>query len=145
MKAKYALRAMCELARVDGQRLSARTLAERSHVPGKFLETILVELRQAEFIDSRRGQQGGHALARPAGQIAIGDVIRAIDGPLAPVRCASVTAYQRCTDCPNPDDCNLRALMREARDALSQVLDQRSLRDFANSATPSPVPHGETP
>lgn len=150
MKAKYALRAMCELARGDlapgnGRRLSARTLAERSHVPGKFLESILVELRQADFIDSRRGQLGGHALARPAEQIAIGDVIRAIDGPLAPVRCASVTAYQRCTDCPDPDACNLRALMREARDALSQVLDQRSLRDFANSVPRLLAPHGEMP
>jgi DNA-binding IscR family transcriptional regulator len=63
----------------------------------------------------------------------VGDLIRAIDGPLAPVRCASVTAYAPCRDCPDPDACALRALMREARDALSRVLDRRSLREFAAS------------
>ncbi len=131
MKAKYALRAMRELALSGENRLQAHELAERSRAPGKFLEAILVDLRQAGFIDSRRGQRGGHTLARAAEQIMIGDVIRAIDGPLAPVRCASVTAYEPCRDCPNPDACELRALMRETRDALSQVLDHRSLREFA--------------
>jgi Rrf2 family protein len=131
MKAKYALRAMRELALSGGNRLQAHELAERSRTPGKFLEAILVDLRQAGFVDSRRGQHGGHSLARAAEQIMIGDLIRAIDGPLAPVRCASVTAYEPCRDCPNPDACELRALMRETRDALSQVLDHRSLREFA--------------
>ncbi len=157
MKAKYALRAMCALARAEAGRLrpgtaaphpsapglspllsrrgrlQARTIAEHSGAPGKFLESILVDLRQAGFIDSRRGQKGGHALARPADQIMVGDLIRAIDGPLAPVRCASVSAYQPCADCRDPDACSLRALMREARDALSHVLDRRSLRELALS------------
>lgn len=137
MKAKYALRALGELARSDA-RLHAHALAERSRTPGKFLESILVDLREAGFIDSRRGAQGGHALARPAEQIMVGDVIRAIDGPLAPVRCASVSAYEPCRDCPDPDACAVRALMRESRDALSHVLDRRSLREFAAwSATPA--------
>ncbi|MGH8080563.1 MAG: RrF2 family transcriptional regulator, partial [Lysobacter sp.] len=104
---------------------------EHSGAPSKFLESILVDLREAGFVDSRRGQKGGHALARPADQIMIGDLIRAIDGPLAPVRCASVSAYQPCADCPDPDACSLRSLMREARDALSSVLDRRSLRELA--------------
>ncbi len=131
MKAKYALRAMRELALSGENRLQAHELAERSRTPGKFLEAILVDLRHAGFVDSRRGQHGGHTLARAAEQIMIGDVIRAIDGPLAPVRCASVTAYEPCRDCPDPDACELRALMRETRDALSGVLDHRSLREFA--------------
>lgn len=133
MKAKYALRTMTALARSGDARVQARQLAERCRVPAKFLETILVELRQAGFVQSRRGQQGGHALARAAEDIRIGDVIRAIDGPLAPVRCASVTAYEPCRDCPDPDACALRALMRESRDALSRVLDGRSLREFADA------------
>jgi Rrf2 family protein len=143
MKAKYALRAMCALARAEGGRLAdsayaprhgrlqARAIAEHSGAPGKFLESILVDLREAGFIDSRRGQKGGHALARPADQIMVGDLIRAIDGPLAPVRCASVSAYQPCADCAGPDACSLRSLMREARDALSSVLDRRSLHELA--------------
>ncbi|QWP77305.1 Rrf2 family transcriptional regulator [Lysobacter sp. K5869] len=140
MKAKYALRAMCALARAEGGRaapaprhgrLQARAIAEHSGAPSKFLESILVDLREAGFILSRRGQKGGHTLARPADQIMVGDVIRAIDGPLAPVRCASVSAYQPCADCADPDACSLRALMREARDALSNVLDRRSVRELA--------------
>ncbi|MFD0726525.1 RrF2 family transcriptional regulator [Lysobacter brunescens] len=133
MKAKYALRTMTALARSGDARVQARQLAERCRVPAKFLETILVELREAGFVQSRRGQHGGHALARAAEEIRIGDVIRAIDGPLAPVRCASVTAYEPCRDCPDPDACALRALMRETRDALSRVLDGRSLREFADA------------
>ncbi|WP_119718456.1 RrF2 family transcriptional regulator [Cognatilysobacter tabacisoli] len=136
MKAKYALRALGALANSDGERLQARAIAERSGAPEKFLEAILVELRDAGLVESRRGQQGGHALSRPAEAIRIGDVIRAIDGPLAPVRCASVTAYRACAECPEPDACALRALMRDARDALAGVLDGRSLRDFAGVDAP---------
>lgn len=137
MKAKYALRAMSELARAGSQRLQAHDLAQRCSAPGKFLETILVDLRLAGYVDSRRGQCGGHTLAKPAEAIMIGDLIRAIDGPLAPVRCASVTAYEPCRDCPDPASCALRALMRETRDALSSVLDRRSLRDFASMPDPA--------
>lgn len=131
MKAKYALRALSALAQADGARLQARTLAERSGTPEKFLEAILVELRDAGLVDSRRGPSGGHALAKPAARIMLGDVIRVIDGPLAPVRCASVTAYKACPECPDPDACGLRAVMREARDALSRVLDGVSVDALA--------------
>lgn len=145
MKAKYALRAMCALARSGEERLQAHELAQRSRVPGKFLETILVDLRGAGFIDSRRGQRGGHALTREPERIMIGDLIRAIDGPLAPVRCASVTAYEPCRDCPDPEACALRALMRESRDALSQVLDRRNLRDFAEADALAATGHPAVP
>ncbi len=138
MKAKYALRAMSELARSEQALLQAHELAAGGRAPGPVRGNILVELRGAGFVESRRGQRGGHRLARPSEDIMIGDLIRTIDGPLAPVRCASVTAYEPCRDCPDPDACALRALMRESRDALSRVLDSRSLRDFANAdATPA--------
>lgn len=127
-KAKYGLRAMCALTRLaPGEWLQARAIAERAGVPGKFLEAILVDLRRAGFVESRRGQQGGHALARPAAEIMVGDLIRAIDGPLAPVRCASMTAYEPCADCRDPERCAVRSLMRETREALCSVLDRRSL------------------
>ena len=136
MKAKYALRALATLAEGPEDRLQARALAGRSGVPSKFLEAILVELRDAGLVDSRRGPSGGHALARSADRIMLGDVIRVIDGPLAPVRCASVTAYRACPECPDPDACTLRAVMREARDALSRVLDGVSVRALATNALP---------
>jgi len=127
-KAKYGLRAMCALQASDSRWLQARAIAARANVPEKFLEAILVELRRAGFVESRRGHLGGHALARPADQIMIGDLIRAIDGPLAPVRCASMTAYEPCSDCGDPEHCAVRELMRETRAALSGVLDQCSLK-----------------
>ncbi|MFT4180066.1 MAG: Rrf2 family transcriptional regulator [Thermomonas sp.] len=134
-KAKYGLRAMCELAALPpGAWLQAHAIAERASVPGKFLEAILVDLRRAGLVVSRRGAQGGHALARPAEAMMVGDLIRAIDGPLAPVRCASMTAYEPCSDCVDPQTCAVRALMRETREALCSVLDQRSLAALSQQA-----------
>jgi len=126
-KAKYGLRAMCALQGGEGRWMQARAVAARANVPEKFLEAILVELRKAGFVESRRGHLGGHALAKPAGEIMVGDLIRAIDGPLAPVRCASMTAYEPCSDCRDPEHCAVRELMRETRAALSGVLDHYSL------------------
>lgn len=131
MKAKYALRALCALAQRPERVQPARTLAVEARIPEKFLESILVELRNAGFIQSRRGLQGGHTLARPATEILLGDIIRVIDGPLAPLRCASLTAYKPCDDCPDPERCALRDLMADVRVAMSGVLDQRSLQSLA--------------
>lgn len=129
-KAKYALRALCALALAPEQ-LQARRIAQEAKVPEKFLETILVELRNAGLVCSRRGTVGGHSLARPAEQIMVGDIVRVIDGPIAPIRCASVTAYKPCDDCVDPPTCALRLLMGDVRDAMSDVIDRRSLRDLA--------------
>lgn len=136
MKAKYALRALCALAQAYPQLLQARRIAVETKVPEKFLEAILVDLRKAGIVASTRGVGGGHALARPATDVMVGDVIRVIDGPLAPIRCASVTAYKPCPECPHPESCALRFLMADVRDAMSGVLDQRSLAQFAQAADP---------
>ena len=137
-KAKYGLRAMCALHGSDSRWLQAHAIARRANVPEKFLETILVELRRAGFVESRRGHLGGHALARPADQIMVGDLIRAIDGPLAPVRCASNSAYEPCADCIDPEHCAVRDLMRETREALSGVLDRHSLLTLSQRADSEP-------
>lgn len=129
MKAKYALRALTTLARHDGKPLAAHQLAEQARVPERFLEVILVDLRRAGYIASKRGLQGGHQLAKAPEQIGLGDLIRAIDGPLAPIRCASLTAYRACSDCPDPDACATRVLMTDVRNAIADVLDRRTLRD----------------
>ncbi len=131
MKAKYALRALMVLAQPGRDLTPARVLAVDADVPEKFLEAILVELRHAGFVQSRRGLLGGHSLARPAEQIRLGDVIRCIDGPLAPIRCASVTAFAPCEDCPDPDRCAIRDLMSDVRNAMARVLDHRTLRDLS--------------
>lgn len=129
---------MCALPRAVDAPLQARVIAAQADVPEKFLEAILVDLRRAGFVRSQRGKAGGHALAKPADQIFVGDLIRAIDGPLAPVRCASVTAYAPCADCKDPDTCAVRGLMREVRAALASVLDTctlQTLRDRSDAAS----------
>ncbi len=132
-KAKYALRALCTLSLAQPEQLQARRIAQDADVPEKFLETILVELRKAGLVNSRRGTVGGHSLARPAEQIMVGEIIRIIDGPIAPIRCASVTAYEPCADCIDPAACALRGLMGDVREAMSSVIDHRSLHQLAHA------------
>jgi Rrf2 family protein len=131
-KAKYALRALAVLTRAYPEVVPAKRLAREAAVPEKFLESILVELRNAQVIASKRGTVGGHTLARPAEGLMVGDIVRILDGPIAPIRCASVTAFEPCSDCPDPDRCALRLLMGEVRDAMSEVIDRRSLRQLSD-------------
>lgn len=134
-RAKYGLRAMALLATKcpQGGTLPASELAQFGHIPTKFLEAILLDLKRRGFVSSRRGKAGGYALARPAAEILVGDLIRALDGPLAPIPCASLTAFRPCTDCVDPAACGIRRLMRQVRDAISDVLDRTNLADFAVS------------
>jgi Rrf2 family protein len=136
-KAKYALRALCALARTEAGYMQARDIAQDAQVPEKFLETILVELRNASLLESKRGARGGHRLARPAEQINIGEIIRTIDGPLAPIPCASHTRYRPCDDCVDPARCALRLLMVDVRTAMSDVVDTRTLRELSEASGPS--------
>jgi Rrf2 family protein len=138
-KAKYALRALSTLALAEPAQLQARRIAQEAKVPEKFLEAILVELRNAGIVSSRRGTIGGHSLAKPADEIMVGDIVRIIDGPIAPIRCASVTAYQPCADCIDPQTCALRDLMGDVRDAMSAIIDKRSLRELAQATLTPPA------
>ncbi len=130
MKAKYALKALIHMARQDKPALPSKQIAEAEDIPQKFLDNILQELRQNGIVDSKRGIFGGYFLARKPGDIFLGDIIRIIDGPLAPIRCASLTAYQKCDDCRDETACSLRHLMLDVRNAMSGVLDGRSLEDL---------------
>jgi Rrf2 family protein len=134
MKAKYALRALATLALNAPGQMPAARIARDAGVPGKFLETILVDLRKAGLVESRRGTRGGHRLLREPERITLGEVVRIVDGPIAPIRCASVTAYRPCSDCPDPARCSVRLLMGEVREAMSGVIDHRSLAQFARDS-----------
>jgi Rrf2 family protein len=131
MKAKYALRALIVMARSEKKMLASKAIAQVADVPQKFLENILQDLRNEGFVDSRRGIFGGFFLAKPSSEIMMGDLIRRIDGPLAPIRCASLTAYQKCDDCADENACEIRKTMIEVRKAISGVLDSKSLRELA--------------
>ena len=133
-KAKYALKALLALAQTPhGELLQGGEIAVRENIPKKFLDLILLELRKHRLIDSVRGKRGGYIMLRPANKITIGDIIRIVDGPLAPIACASVTAYRRCKDCKNESACMVRFMMRNVRDAASDILDQMTLADAAEA------------
>jgi Rrf2 family protein len=130
-KARYALRALVELAREDGGQLTSGELAARADAPRKFLEAILLELSRNRIVISRRGKFGGYTLARPPAEISFAEVIRVIDGPLALAPCVSRLAFRKCDDCPDLATCSLREALLRARDATAQVLEGYSLADAA--------------
>jgi Rrf2 family protein len=130
-KAKYGLKAMAHLAsRPAGRPALIADIAAEEGIPKKFLDAILNELRQAGYLISKPGRGGGYMLALPPERIIVGDIIRRLDGPLAAVPCVSRNFYARCQDCKSEEDCRVRRLMLEAREALAQVLDARTLADM---------------
>ena len=127
-KSKYGLKALLVLADTpDGRPLHAAELAERQRLPKKFLEAILLELKRRGLLKSKRGRGGGYVLGRKPGDITIGEVIRALEGPLALVPCVSQTAYMRCEECFDEETCGVRLAMKEVRDATAHILDNTSL------------------
>lgn len=129
-RAKYALRALMLLAQEKGDRpLLISDIAKRQNVPKKFLELILLDLKRNGYVRSFRGRQGGYLLARPADSIFFGQVIRLMDGPLAAIPCASLTAYRRCIDCQDESSCAIRRVFRQVRDATASILDRVSLAE----------------
>jgi Rrf2 family protein len=131
-KGKYGLKALAYLATLQpGETTQAMDIAEAHNIPKKFLDAILGDLRNAGFVFSKKGPGGGYMLARAPNDITVGHVIRAIDGPLAPIACASHTAYQPCRDCKSVKACTVRLMMSKVRDAMSDVLDGLTIADMA--------------
>ena len=130
-KGEYALRALIDLgiaAEVGRSLVQVTELAANERLPIKFLEQIMKLLKEAGLVESQRGKFGGYRLALPAGKIAVGQVVRFIDGPLAPIGCVSQTAYEKCS-CPDETHCGLRMLMLDVRNAITSILDRYSLAD----------------
>jgi Rrf2 family protein len=128
-KGEYALRAMIQLglAKALGRALvPVSELALSNRLPLKFVERILLELREAGYVDTQRGKLGGYLLAKPMHSIRMGELVRLIDGRLAPIACASETEYARCS-CPDEEHCGLRMLMIDVRNAISNILDKYTL------------------
>ncbi len=133
-RGEYALRALIDFGiayELGRPLIKIGELVQKENLPVKFLEQILMQLREAGFIDAKRGKGGGYSLARPPKEIRFGEVIRLIDGPLAPVACCSQTAYERCT-CPDEEHCGLRMLMLDVRNAIARILDRYFLSDVVD-------------
>jgi Rrf2 family protein len=131
-RAKYALKALLALAQREGEEpMRIADLARAEHIPPKFLELILLALKNHGVLQSRKGKGGGYLLARDPKDIYLGQIVRMFDGPLAPVPCASQTAYVPCADCPNEAVCGVRIAMKAVRDATAKILDGTSLASLA--------------
>jgi Rrf2 family protein len=129
-RGEYGLRAMIDLATYekDTGLVQIRDIAQREQIPSKFLEQILLTLKNAGILNSKMGVGGGYHLARPPEQITLGNIVRVLDGPLAPIRCVSQMAYEPC-GCPSEETCGLRLVMYDVRAAIANILDQTSLAD----------------
>lgn len=133
-KSEYALRALIELtANYDRKLLQRHAIGRKQNIPVEFLEQILLALKNAGLLTSRRGVGGGYSLLKSPDTITLGQVIRILDGPLAPIGCVSKTAYQKCKDCPYADTthCPIQHVMLGVRNAIAEILDHYTLRDFA--------------
>src|ERR1700682_1403009 len=134
-KGKYGLKAMVALAKEHGEGpVLIGDLAVREAIPKKFLESILLALKHRGLVHSRKGPHGGYQLGRAPEQISVGDVIRALDGPLALVSCVSQTAYAPCEECVTERECAVRRVFQQVRDETARILDGTTLAAAANAA-----------
>lgn len=135
-KSKYGLKALLVLGQEEGRGpVLISEIAEREAIPKKFLEAILLQLKRHGLVESRKGQGGGYFLRRPSTEITFGEVIRALDGPLAAVSCVSQTAYMKCAECIDEATCGVRIAMKEVRDATAHILDHKTLADINEQTT----------
>jgi Rrf2 family protein len=127
-RTQYSLRALYALTRNYGAGpLLITNMAHDEAIPKKFLEQILLALKSSRFVASKKGKGGGYVLAQPPDKITIGSVIRAIEGPLAPLPCASETQFRKCDECVDIQTCGTRIVMRQVRDAMAAILDETNL------------------
>ncbi|MBS7537288.1 Rrf2 family transcriptional regulator [Ancylobacter sonchi] len=130
-KGKYGLKAMLFLAGLpQGQSAMGAEIAAANNIPKKFLDAILLELRNAGMLRSKKGPGGGYALSRTPKEIRVGHIIRTLDGPLAPINCASKSAFVPCQDCEDLAICAVQVTMSKVRDAMSDILDRMTLEEM---------------
>lgn len=144
-KAKYAFRALLAIAAApEGEAITSAEISRRYNIPHKFLEQILLDLKKAGILDSRRGKSGGYIMLRPADTVTFGEVLRVFQGPLAPLPCLSRQSYRRCEDCVSEINCEIRREFGRAYDASRSVLDSRTIGDaLTNSPIGEPFPYEE--
>ena len=132
-KTKYAIKALIELAeerKRGGSSLRIEEIAQRADAPKRFLEHILIDIRRSGIIASRRGRDGGYVLIKPAESISIGEVLRMIDGPIAPLPCLSRKAYHPCEDCRDEAACRIRRVFGDLFSAYLLMLESLTLADL---------------
>ena len=131
-KGEYASRAMLELSRRyrEGP-IHSREISKAQEIPPHFLQQILLLLKRAGYLKSRKGRWGGYVLAKPPDEINVAEIIRVMDGPLAPIDCVSVMAHE---PCPMEGTCGLRWLWKEVRDAVAEILERTTFADLVQKS-----------
>jgi Rrf2 family protein len=132
-RGEYGLRAMIALAEPDEngnapQMMQIKDISAREKIPSKYLEQILLSLKNSGYLHSKMGIGGGYYLAKPASEITLGQIFRLLDGPVAPIKCVSQIAYEPC-NCPDERTCGLRLVMGDVRNAIANILDNTTLAD----------------
>jgi Rrf2 family cysteine metabolism transcriptional repressor len=130
-RGEYASRAMLEMAlHHGGPPLHIRDISKAQDIPERFLEQILLQIKRAGYLRSRKGPNGGYTLAKPPEKISVAEIIRVMDGPLAPIDCVSVTAHEVC---PRELTCGLRWVWKKTRDAIAEILEGTTFADIVES------------
>lgn len=131
-RTKYAIKALLYIYRDETDApVHIVDIAKSENIPQKFLELIMLDIKKTGAIDSKRGKGGGYFLTQDPDKILIGSIIRAFEGPIALLPCASISNYKKCKDCTDEDLCSLRSLMMEVREQTTHILDQTTLEDLA--------------
>ena len=129
---------MLHLAEMEGRGGQfVAEIAEKKKIPKKFLDAILLELKNSHLLFSKKGKGGGYTLALPSSDISLGNIIRILEGPLALLPCGSTSAYRPCEDCPDPQTCQIRLVIQQVRDATADILDHTSLQDLVARRGPA--------
>lgn len=132
-KTQYCLRALYGLTRNYGKGpMLIAKLSDDESIPLQFLEQILLQLKRSGLVESKKGKGGGYSLVRPPEEVTLGSVIRIVEGPLAPLPCASDTAFRKCDECVDVRTCGTRFVMRQVRDATAKILDNLTLQQVCD-------------
>jgi len=131
-RSKYAIKALTALAKVyrDKQHLSIAVIAEKERIPRKFLEAILLQLRNEGLVASKMGANGGYYLIKHPDEIMLSSIIRSTGGPISLLPCVSLNFYEECVECPHEELCGLHEVMFEVREASIRILSKTSLADL---------------
>jgi Rrf2 family protein len=129
-KTKYGIKALVYIAKQDEKIISIRDIAEHEVISQKFLESILLSLKKAGIVGSKKGKTGGYYLLKNPQDITMTSVMRVLEGPIALLPCVSLNFYEKCDDCPSEDDCSIHNVMEELRDANLSILNSRTLKDL---------------
>lgn len=132
MKTKYGIKALAYIARQkDLKIVQIATIAKEENIPHKFLESILLSMRKAGFLGSKKGKDGGYYLLKNPEDILMTEVFRVLEGPIAMLPCVSLNYYERCEDCPDENKCSVHKLMVQVRDSTLNVLKNNTLADLS--------------